>query len=164
MTFKKIIFICVFLPATLFSAVHFPPQCRVSGLRYSKHAILFFSQHTAKPRLYVMTNISKNLIWLTHERKNPGVGAGWDSQLRSKRWSALLVTQRQLDLQCHVQLHSGTIKMIPCEKVLRACQFSQFYFQNPMSGGFWVVEDLPIKALEKRIQARGFHVTGLQQQ
>jgi len=155
---KQKLFLCLLIfPALIFASEKFPHRCRISGLHYSHESILLFSQHTAKPRLYVFNNISAHPIWLTHERKNNrGVGAGWDSPLFPKHWSAILVTRRRFNFQCHFQNKAGRLFKIPCHRVIRACQFSEFYAKNPIGGGYWVVENVLFHALEPKIRARGF--------
>ncbi len=158
---KMLVLLCTMLlfPLTLFAA-EFPHLCRVSGLRFSKESVLLFSQHTSKPRMYVIQNISHSPIWLNHEKKNPSASAGWSSRLFPNRWSAILVTDRNFDLQCEFQKKSGGMKAMPCKQRIRVCQFSEFYAKNPLSGGYWVVENVPFRALLSRIGARGFSLPG----
>lgn len=143
-------------PALIFSAELFPSQCRVSGLRFSHQSIFLFSQHTAKPRLYAIQNSASQPIWLTHEKKNANMSAGFASQLFPQHWSVILITRRDFDLQCSFAQKSGRIVHVPCKRVIRVCQFSEFYFKNPLSGGFWVVENVLLPKLEGGMRARGF--------
>lgn len=136
----------------------FPLQCKVSGLQYKNSKVILFAQHTTKPRLYAIQNNSKNVVWLSHERGNRGVGAGWDSRLNSQHWSALLMTRPKFDLTCHIQKPKSRMKAVPCKQVLRICQFSWLYSKNPLSGGYWVGENLPLPDLMKRIRERRFEV------
>ena len=154
---KKWVLLCLMaiFPAILFAA-KLPHLCRVSGLRFSDKSIVLFSQHTAKPRMYVIHNISHEAIWLNHEVKDRGVSAGWSSPLLPNHWSAILVTDRNFDLQCHFLKKSGGAITLPCKKVVTACQFSEFYSHNPISGGYWVAENVLLRALVPRISARGF--------
>ncbi|OGT41519.1 MAG: hypothetical protein A3F13_03715 [Gammaproteobacteria bacterium RIFCSPHIGHO2_12_FULL_40_19] len=157
MKIKTSVLLCIIaiFPITLFAA-EFPNFCRVSGLRFSKASVLLFSQHTSKPRMYVIQNISHSPIWLNHEKKNPSASAGWSSRLFPDHWSAILVTDRNFDLQCQFQKKSGAMRAMPCKQMIRVCQFSEFYSKNPLSGGYWVVENVPFRALLSRIDARGF--------
>lgn len=156
MKFKLLLITFIIFPLTIFAIEKFPTHCRISGLRFSHHSILFFSQHTAMPRLYAIKNISKKIIWLTYERKNPGAGAGWDTQLSPQHWSAILITRRQFNLQCHFQNKSGVMMRVPCEHVIRACQFSEFYSHHPIGGSYWIVENALFHDLIPHIRARGF--------
>lgn len=158
--FKRVflrLFLCgvIAFPAASFAA-EFPHSCAVSGLRYSEGSVVLFSQHTAKPRLYVIHNISHYPIWLMHEKKVPSASAGWASQLLANHWSAILVTKPNFALQCRLQKKSGGMTTVPCKQVIRTCQFSEFDSKNPISGGYWVVENVLLGALEPRINARGF--------
>lgn len=154
---SKIIMAAVLFPVATFALAKFPTQCRVSGLKYSHADISLFSQHTSYPRLYVFENAGAHPIWLNHSDKNKGgMDAGWASQLFPHHWSALLVTQRRFDLTCQTQTKSHGMVTVPCKKVLRACQFSEFTSKNPVGGGYWVAESVPYRALESRIRARGF--------
>jgi hypothetical protein len=158
---KKII--TIFLTSLFFVPVFaqtpaLPSQCKVSGLHYEKNQVVFFKQHTAKPRLYMIQNISKNTVWLTHDNGGRGMGAGWDSQITSQHWSALLMTKPNFKLSCHVQAKNGRIKKIVCQKAIRVCQFSWLYSKNPVSGGYWVGENLTLPNLMGRIHERGFEV------
>ncbi|HLB56405.1 MAG TPA: hypothetical protein VJK30_03650 [Coxiellaceae bacterium] len=153
----KLLFITfIIFPLIISATEKFPTHCRISGLRFSHHSILFFSQHTAMPRLYVIKNISKKIIWLTHEKKNPGASAGWDTQLSPQHWSAILITRRQFDLHCHFQNKAGVMMRASCEHMIRACQFSEFYSHHPIGGSYWVVENVLFRDLMSRIRARGF--------
>lgn len=154
----KSFFVLSVLPITVFAAQQFPTQCRVSGLKYVHDSISLFSQHTAYPRLYVLENISKHPIWLNHDDHRSGMDAGWASELFPQRWSAILVTQHNFDLTCHWHNKSGHMEKLPCHIILRACQFSEFTVKNPISGGYWVAESVPYRALESSIRARGFEL------
>lgn len=148
------------LPVTVLALTHFPHQCRVSGVRFSKESAILFSQHTAKPRLYVIHSISTQSIWLTHEDLNragsAGWAAGWASSLSPNHWSALLVTQKNFFLSCHYQQKSGRMMTLPCNQLIHICQYSDFYSKHPMGGGYWVAENLPRHVLEPQILKRGF--------
>lgn len=155
--------ISIFLAGLFFVSVvaaksFFPPQCKISGLHFKKNNIDFFAQHTAKPRLYAIQNISKGVVWLTHDSGGRGMGAGWDSQITSQQWSALLMTKPHFNFSCHFQKKDGGMKIVPCQQVLRVCQFSWLYAKNPISGGYWVGEDLTLPNLMQRIRERGFEV------
>ncbi len=147
---------CFFSTMT-FATEKFPAQCRVSGLRYDHANLVLFAQHTAKPRLYAIQNNSKNAVWVVHESSR-GMGAGWNSQLSPHHWTALLMTHPNFDFTCHLVKKTGGMKTVPCKQVLQVCQFSHFYSKNPISGGYWVGENLTLNALMTRIRARGFEV------
>lgn len=156
---KLLLLIFLALPFSIFAIEKFPHFCRVSGLHYEKKSILFFSQHTAKPRLYVIHNISTHPIWLVHDNKHQSASAGWNSQLFPKRWTAVLVTRRNFSLNCQFQKKSGAMVTLACQHVIRACQYSHFYSKNPVMGGYWVAENLPLPALETQLRARGLSLT-----
>ena len=143
---------------TSFAAEKFSDQCRNSGISFEQNDVSFFSQHTAKPRLYAITNHFFHPIWLTNSEKSAGVGAGWDSQLSPHQWSVLLVTQKNFSLKCHWQKKPGVISNIPCDKVITVCQFSDFTVNHPVSGGYWVTENILFSQLIPRIQKRGFAI------
>lgn len=145
----------VLLTQTIF-AIDKPYLCRVSGLKYTYASVIFFSQHTASPRLYAIHNMTRDTIWLTHERKHPSASAGWSSELASDRWSAILVTGRKFDLQCNIQTKAGKMMMMPCRRVISACQYSDFDSKNPIGGGYWVAENLTYPELSAHIAKRGF--------
>ena len=152
---KYIIFLILFVFTTAsFAAEKFPHGCRVSGLRFSKNSLLFFSQHTAKPRIYAIHNISNTMIFLTHDRKNWGAGAGWDSELQKNHWSAILITRRIFNLHCERREKSGRVHAVLCSHLIRACQLSDFYSKNPIAGGFWVTENVLFNQLESNIRKR----------
>ncbi|GEM_PF-6490292 len=156
---KKIVAVMLMsvISTAVFATQSFPAQCKVSGLRYEHAKIILFSQHTAKPRLYAIQNISKKSIWIIHESSR-GMSAGWDSQLSSQHWAALLMTHPNFEFNCRLSSKSGRTKKVPCKQVMRVCQFSQLYSKNPISAGYWVGENLTLKALMTRIRARGFEV------
>ncbi len=156
---KKIILCLSALPVIAFANTQFAKQCQVSGIKYSHKSVSLFSQHTAKPRLYAIENTSKHPIWLNHQRKQVGMGAGWASELFPNHWSALLVTKRVFGLQCQIAKKSGGMPSVPCKKVLHVCQFGQFDSKNPMMGGYWVVENVLFPALEPRMRKRGFKMS-----
>lgn len=147
-------------PATLLALANFPHGCRVSGVRFSQGNAMLFSQHTAKPRLYVIHAISKHAIWLTHQdfsrAGSAGWAAGWGSSLSPHCWSALLVTQKNFSLSCHDQQKSGHGVKLPCDQLIRICQYSDFYSKHPVGGGYWVAENLAQNVLELHIRQRGF--------
>lgn len=157
---KKIMLMCSALFCVLLTQMVFafdkPYLCRVSGLKYAYASVIFFSQHTASPRLYAIHNMTHDTIWLTHERKHPSASAGWSSELAPGRWSAILVTGRKFDLQCNIQTRSGKMMMMPCERMVWVCQYSDFDSKNPIGGGYWVAENLMYHELSAHITKRGF--------
>lgn len=153
---KLFLLVVLIIPFSIFATEKFPHLCRVSGLRYEHRSILFFSQHTAKPRLYVINNTSAHPIWLVHEDKHPSASAGWSSRLFPKKWTAILVSRRNFSLVCQIQKKSGVMVTQVCRHLIRVCQYSHFYSKNSVIGGYWVAENLPLHALETRIRARGF--------
>ena len=157
MKYKILALAAFFFSATTFAIEKFPAQCKVSGLRYDHANITLFSQHTTKPRLYVIQNISNNAIWITHDSSR-GMDAGWDSPLSAQHWSAILMTHPNFEFTCHLSKKTGKMKKVPCKQVLHVCQFSQLYSKNPISAGYWVGENLTLRALMARIHARGFEV------
>ena len=138
------------------AALTFPSQCKVSGLRYDQGQLVLFAQHTAKPRLYAIQNRSKYALWVVHTGE--GMSAGWDTQFSSNHWSSILITRPMLALSCHLSLKNDKLKTVPCQSVLRVCQFSQWYAKHPISGGYWVAENLPLPKMMSHMHARGFVV------
>lgn len=153
---RKIISLLLLLASVgIFAAEQFPSRCRISGLMFSSGQIVLFAQHTAKPRLYAIHNISNNKLWLTHEVQNPSASAGWASQLFPNRWSAILIMRHRFNLICQMQQKSGAMKRVPCHQVISACQFSSVYSKHPVDASFWVVENVPFKTLALHIHRRG---------
>lgn len=138
-----------------FAADQFPSHCEHTGLKFSHGKIILFSQHTAKPRLYAIHNISHDPLWITHNVKNPSASAGWASQLSPMHWSALLVTRHRFNLICQIQEKSGGMKNVACGTVVRVCQYSYVYPKHPVDAGYWAVENVPFKALASKIRERG---------
>lgn len=156
---KTVLFIVIlFLASTsaLTKTTSLPLQCKASGLRYDKDQVVLFAQHTAKPRLYVIHNISHDALWLVHEGDGRGMQAGWDTKLSAHHWSAFLTMDRFFAFNCQVILKNDKIKTVPCQSVLRVCQFSQWYAKQPIGGGYWVSENLPLPKLMHHMRARGF--------
>ena len=157
---KKILLSIVILllisTSALTKTTSFPQQCKVSGLRYDKDQLVLFAQHTAKPRLYAIHNISRDALWIVHEGNGSGMQAGWDSTLSAHHWSAILMMHRVFNFQCKAILKNQSMKTVSCQSVLRVCQFSSWYAKHPMSGGYWVAENLPLPTLMHHLHARGF--------
>ncbi len=86
----------------------------------------------------LIKNKSNSLIMLNRVmRDNPGVSAGWGSQIDSERWSALS-WQGQFILSCQLVNQQAT-QNIPCSKVL---QLYQPMAQNKIAqGSYWLVEN-----------------------
>lgn len=160
---RRILLLVLFLvcPTVLLAFERFPGQCKVSGLRYRYGKVTFYAQHTAKPRLYAIQNIGNHPLWLSYQANGSGMSAGWDSKILPKHWSAILVTHPIFTFGCRFLLKSGKMNKTPCSKVLRICQFSHFYANDPISGGYWVGENLSLNALLVRIQGRGLVVNQL---
>lgn len=157
MKFKMLLWLLLFFSTAIFAVEHFPSQCRVSGLRFTGKSISLYSQHTAMPRLYVIHNISKHSLWITHESKSGrGMSAGWASSLHANHWSAILIGRRQFSLICQYQRKSGGVMNTSCRRVIRICQFSHVYTKNPIGGDYWVAENVVYHALVPRIRHRGF--------
>ncbi|MCX7120575.1 MAG: hypothetical protein NTZ67_02180 [Gammaproteobacteria bacterium] len=154
---KKIYFFAMLIfSVPIFAAEQFPPACQISGIHFGRGAVLLYAQHTAKPRLYAIQNKGTVPVWLSHQKKKPGMSAGWDSQLKPNQWSVILLTERNFDLQCHFQTKAGAVIEIPCIAHLSVCQFNDFTAKRPIDGGYWVTEDAPLADLKSRMDARGF--------
>lgn len=137
---------------TVFAQTQFPAHCSPVDFKFSQNnAVLIAKKITS--RVYAITNVGKDPVWINHQKQNPGAGAGFASQLYPDHWSALLVNSKNFSMDCHVQQSNG-MAVVPCEKVLKLCEFEDIHTSK--SGEFWVVENVPQSQLMQHITARGF--------
>lgn len=131
----------------------FPPQCKDIGVNYANGDAMLIAKKITS-RVYGISNISKDPIWMNHENPNGGgMGAGFASQINPGNWSALLVGQNDFSVDCHVQTKTG-MTVVPCQKVLRVCEFQKLHTMK--QGQYWVVENVPASQLMEHLKIRGF--------
>lgn len=157
----KLLFLSMMMFPIMLFAAEKQPFCDQSGLRFSHQQLIFFAAkpHLDKPGLYVIKNTSHNTLWINHVLKNnPGVSAGWASELAPDHSSAILLTRRptKFAVVCQAQEKTGRAVNVSCKKVLRACQFTSYVSHKPITSSYWVAENLSHDAMMKRLKARGF--------
>ena len=150
---KLLLLASVFFSVTTFAQAKFPDQCKIMDSQFAQDNLLLVSKNST-PRLYAITNVGKNPVWLNHEKKNAGMGAGFASQLYPNHWSALLVNEANFPVTCHAQTTKGQMLNVSCQKILRVCEFNNVTITK--SGQYWVVENVMQSELKPRINARGF--------
>ena len=159
MKLKLIFLLLIVLPVTLLAAEK-QPICSQSGFRFSHDQLVFFPKpHSVMAGLYVIKNTSHQSLWILRAMKhNPGVSAGWASELAPGRSSTILLTRRpvKFTMQCQLQEKTGRAVNVSCKKVLHACQFERYVSHKPITSSYWVAENLSYQAMMKRLHARGF--------
>lgn len=142
---RSFVFLCgMLISLTGIAATVFPPQCKkVAFAKVSAQTVLLAK--SATPRVYAITNVSKQSLWMNHTKADPGASAGFASQIQPGRWSALLIRQKAFEMDCHVVKSSGSLDIASCDQVLQVCQFQRLKVTKP--GEFWVVENVPKAAL-----------------
>ena len=150
---KVLLLIAVIFSVTTFAQSKFPDQCKIMDSQFAQDNLLLVSKNST-PRIYAITNVGRNPVWLNHEKKNAGMGAGFASQLYPNHWSALLVNETNFPVSCHAQTRKGEMLTVSCQKILRVCEFENVH--TIKSGQYWVVENVMQSELKPRIAARGF--------
>lgn len=108
-----------------------------------------------KPSLFILHNVSKNDLWVTHPVKAVGVSAGWTSLLRSNQWSAIVLKPGVFVLTC-IESSPGHEQVIPCEGVLTAYQWRKARMPTQSVGTYWAVENVSWPALTTQLGGKGF--------
>lgn len=160
MKLKLFLLSLIVLPITLFAAEK-QPQCHQAGLRFSHHEMVFFAKkpHLDKPGLYVIKNTSHQSLWILRAMKhNPGMNAGWASELAPGHSSAILLTRNpaQFTMECQAKEKTGPAVTVSCKKVLHVCQIETYVSHKPITASYWVAENLPHRDMMKHLEARGF--------
>jgi len=92
-----------------------------------------------KNQVVVFYNTSKTSLILNRVLvDNPGVSAGWASQLDPKRWSALSWQGGDFKLSCQSSVEQHWVS-VPCNQVLKLYQGNQYL--NPKPGSYWLFEN-----------------------
>lgn len=119
--------------------------------------IRLFGQGT---RIYIFQNISKKLVLLNrYLRFDPGVSAGWATELLPGRWSAILLDQSPFTLTC--QFKQGIdYRKISCKHVIKVWPISSFSSSNKQRplGSYWIAENKTCQGLRRRVKDRGFRL------
>ncbi len=113
------------------------------------------SVHQSIPRLTKL----KDSVWVFHNKshlkvslnrvllKNPGLQAGWGSELQPGRWSVLVLNQPEFRLSCRSRSNSS------CRHVLEIYRLN--LLKPPRAGfdsSYWLLENQSCAALKKAFQ------------
>lgn len=116
---------------------------------------ILLNQHKAGSKVYMLYNTGKQPLWLVHEKAHPSASAGWSSKLDPKHWSAILMSKKNFILQCQLV---GSNKPVHCRNHVQAYLADAVLIPKKADKqSYWLVENMTIKQLIKRLSARGFH-------
>lgn len=107
--------------------------------------------------LYFFKNRTTQSVWLDHPVSHPSLSAGWSSYLRPNRWSAILLTKKNFELQC-AAIHPGQVEYYDCKKVIYTCVPESILMNIKRKGSYWIVEDQPWNEFIQLLQKRGIHL------
>ncbi len=112
----------------------------------------------AKPRLLLIHNASIHEIWLTHTSQH-SMSAGFSQKLGAHRWSALMLTPKQFNLEC-VEATKGHEHHVPCSEVVSVCQLPTAHIPVAKQATFWLAENVSKDTLMTKITAQNITIAG----
>lgn len=108
------------------------------------------------PSLFMIHNISKVDLWITHPVSEPSASAGWSTRLQPDHWSALALKAKTFDLSC-IESKPGHEQQVECADVIAVCQWTVAKPpENGSLGTYWAAEDMSLSALSAYLGRRGF--------
>ena len=135
---KNFIFLCLLLSTSQYClAKQFmtPYQAPLSA---DGKAFLLATAHPAQAELVLLHNVSRDPILLNRVLvNNPGVSAGWLSQLDPRRWSALS-WEGDFTLSCQ-RFIDKSMQTVPCSQVLKL--YKPVAEKKMARSSYWVVEN-----------------------
>lgn len=131
-----------------------PPGCVESGFKEDGGEVVLNPGTADKQGLFLLHNVSGETFQVTHPVSNGTASAGWTSEIGPGRWSAFAASSEDFKLSC-MQFADGSMKNLPCEKVLKVCELPNPKMPPDLSGSFWVSEDKNAEGVLAEIKSRG---------
>lgn len=155
--FRTIVMFSIMLfSSSSFSAANALAKCETSEIQWQAGEMVLHVEKDHEPNIYFLHNVSKSVfLWLNHEKRDPSASAGWGSQLKPGKWSALMVSQPRFKLTC-AQLVNNAMITISCEGILTACHIDHFdnHSGAAVNTTFWIVENATFDEIIQRLQER----------
>lgn len=127
-------------------------NCKPTTVFYQNQEVSF--KQDLKPGLaavYLLHNTSHETLILDHKKANVGAGAGWASEIAPNHWSAMMISDKQFNLQCSVVGKNGFEKR-DCA-VLKVCQPKNMAIIQA-EGNYWTEEDKSLTDLKKNLEGK----------
>ncbi|OGV44905.1 MAG: hypothetical protein A3F46_06115 [Legionellales bacterium RIFCSPHIGHO2_12_FULL_42_9] len=149
---NRIMMMCLLLGvgAVAFGQDNAPSSCR--PLPVTGESIML---NVKKPVLILLHNVSDGDLWITHPVADPGASAGFTSHLMTKKWSALVVDKKSLELNC-IESKPGHEQQISCEGQLAVCKWPIVKIAPKQLGTYWAAENMNWSDLTTYLGGRGF--------
>jgi hypothetical protein len=137
---------------------NYPVNCSPRRIRFYKWQ-MFASKnpYSTKPRVLLLTNVSRKSILVDRYRKNASASAGWLSQLDPQNWSAMQTTQQNVRLVC-TQQNGSRYSRVNCADYLNACWMMVKSGTKATMGDYWITENRGLQATYFNMRQRGIHV------
>jgi len=116
-------------------------------------------QHVSAPELSVFCNQTSATVFMQRVAfDNPGVQAGWSSELPAHCCSVFLADKSPFVFSCSEQSSSG-LSLIDCKKDLLVGPLTwngKMLTQEPTSGSYWVAEAISVDDVPLVVRHKGF--------
>jgi hypothetical protein len=136
-----------------------PSHCQPVNVSFKSGRLLASRPKSMESAVLLIGNHSGQDIVVDRDLRHRSASAGWASELKSKRWSALYWSAKPLKLMCTSQAIYNKWQRVSCQSLLQAC-WLPVKEQKKNSGGYWVAENLRLKTLMQAIRNRGFVIQG----
>lgn len=117
---------------------HWIAKCEPTQQAKFKKGFLGLNTVSAGSRIYLLHNISKKTIVFNHETGS-AMNAGWSSTLSPKRWSALLIHQKNFNVSC-TQISSSGVSYLDCSKLIKVCHVTNLDMHEKQEA-YWMSEN-----------------------
>jgi len=106
-------------------------------------------------QLFGFNNQSTQSTTLMFVNKTGSAQAGWDTKLGPNRWAVLALYGKSLTFSC-----MQNNKTVPCQNVIKLCQFRRAEFDISSKGSYWVTENTQPDNLIESIAKRHIDADG----
>lgn len=142
----------------VYAATDLPKNCERIGYAYDAgEVVLEAMQQNPKQRLFLMKNISSYNLELKHTDKKSFMDLGWEAALDSNKWSALVIDNKDIPIQCTVLAEANNDKAM-CRDVLEVCLLQKTKFALSSPGSFWLAENTTLHNVLTALRKNGIKI------
>jgi hypothetical protein len=148
--------ICLMLNGAVFGQTSSEPPsdpntpCSQEGFVFKNNQIYFNNDTNAAHRIFLIHNITPTPVVLNKLDNTGAMGSGgWTSRLDGNQWSALAMSQPNLNLSCE-SFNPPFYRLMDCKNGLSVCT----YHAKNNTGSFWIVENTSLLNVLKTLKQR----------
>jgi hypothetical protein len=126
-----------------------PANCGSDGFSV-RDKLIFFNTDYSTHHIFILHNVSKGIVMLSHNNLGSGVSAGWQSKLDKDKWAAIAVNTAGFSLGCMLY-NPPNIGQADCASVVSVCSMTNTSSVGPS----WLAENTTLSKVLEALHARG---------